>query len=99
MWLASAGVTGVDPSAGPRFSQGGLAAQAAAEGRGVALLSTFLVADDLAAGRLVRPFAHALAEDFSYFFVCLPEGVDMPRIRAFRDWLLRELGVCADEPA
>ncbi|MDZ7747889.1 MAG: transcriptional regulator GcvA [Halofilum sp. (in: g-proteobacteria)] len=95
-WLASAGVTGVDATAGPRYGQQSMAVQAAIAGHGVALGSALLVADDLAAGRLVRPFEHALHEEHTYFLVCLPEAAETPRVKMFRDWLFEEL---ADTPA
>src|SRR5918998_1236389 len=47
---------GVDPARGVRFRETALVIQAAVEGQGVALGNTSLVGDDLAAGRLVRPF-------------------------------------------
>jgi LysR family glycine cleavage system transcriptional activator len=68
MWLLAAGARDVDASRGPRFSMGGMAVQAAVEGQGVALASSVLVADDLAAGRLVKPFELSLCApvDFAY---------------------------------
>ena len=107
-WLARAGVeTGaanggeagegvVDAEAGPRFGQQSMAVQAAIAGHGVALGSALLVGDDLAAGRLVRPFETALDEQHTYFLVCLPEAAATPRVQQFRDWLFAEL---AGEPA
>lgn len=55
-----------------------------------------MVRDDLAAGRLVRPFGEkgemgALA----YFAVYRPETEDMPQVIAFRDWLLEEVASIA----
>jgi LysR family glycine cleavage system transcriptional activator len=90
-WLADAGVEGIDAEAGPCFGQQSMALQAAIAGHGVALGSALLVADDLAAGRLVRPFAHGLHEELTYFLVCLPEAAATPRVRQFRDWLFSEL--------
>jgi LysR family glycine cleavage system transcriptional activator len=51
---------------------------------------TPLVADDLAGGRLVRPFALTLPASFSYWLVCLPAAAERPKIRAFREWILAE---------
>jgi LysR family glycine cleavage system transcriptional activator len=55
-WLAAVGVSGIDAQRGPRFSSSILTLQAAAAGQGVALASSTLIADDLATGRLIRPF-------------------------------------------
>ena len=80
MWLRAAGVEGVDAGRGPRFD-------IAAMGRGVALTTRSLVADDLDGGRLVAPFDLTLAIDAKVFFVCLPEALDRPAVAAFRDWV------------
>lgn len=49
-----------------------------------------LVAMDMAAGRLVRPFALTMPFRFAYYVVC-PEAVaDWPKIVAFREWILEE---------
>lgn len=93
MWLASAGVDDeVDWTRGPRFGQQSMAIEAAAAGHGVALGTALVVADDLASGRLVRPFSHSVYEAFTYFLVCRPEVAETPRVRAFRSWLVDELG-------
>lgn len=92
MWLKAAGVAGVDATRGPVFGQEDMAMRAAADGQGVALASTMLSAGDLAAGRLVRPFALALPVDFDYFVVAPEATADRPKTRAFRDWLLAEAG-------
>lgn len=89
-WLASAGVQGVDPERGLRFDSYTFAVQAAVQGEGVVLGRTMLVADDLAAGRLVRPFKHALRARSSFFVVYPPEAIRQPKIKAFRDWLFAE---------
>ncbi len=50
------------------------------------------MADDLEAGRLVRPFGEQYRTrlDMGYFLVYLEESVTDPKIVAFRDWLLAE---------
>jgi len=89
-WLEAAGVTGVDPDAGPRFSHAHMAIEAAIAGQGVALGRTTLVAADLAAGRLVQPFALELEAELGYWLLT-PRGEVPPRVRAFERWLLSEL--------
>lgn len=90
-WLNTAGIDDIDSTAGPWFGQESMVLQAAAEGQGVALVRTLIAAADLAAGRVVRPFAHTLPEEFRHYFVCRPEAVDMPRVATFRRWLMEEL--------
>ena len=92
MWLLAAGVQGVDPTRGPSFNQETLAIQAAIDGQGVVLTSSVLAGDDLAAGRLVRPFELSLCDpvDFGYYLVSPEETADQPKVAAFRDWILEE---------
>jgi LysR family glycine cleavage system transcriptional activator len=90
-WLASAGVAHlVDATRGPRFSHTFLAIQAAASGQGVALATSVLGGEDVAAGRLVRPFAHEVRGSYQYYVVCPEATADRPQIAAFRTWLLEQ---------
>jgi LysR family glycine cleavage system transcriptional activator len=91
MWLGAAGVEGVDPSRGPRFDYAGLVVEAAAVGRGVALALSTIAAGDLAAGRLVRPFAVAVPTPFAYYVVCPEATAARPKVEAFRCWLRAEV--------
>lgn len=68
-----------------------LAAQAAIDGQGVALLSPRLFAAELASGRLVQPFAFTLSGSNSYWLV-EPRVDRSPATRAFCDWLLGSIG-------
>jgi LysR family glycine cleavage system transcriptional activator len=90
-WLASAQVKGVNPRRGLTFDSYTFAVQAAVQGEGVALGRTMLVADDLAAGRLVRPFRQALKAHASFYLVYPPEAIRQRKVKAFRDWLLAEI--------
>lgn len=89
-WLAAAGAAGIAPDAGPRFSHAHMALEAALAGQGVALGRSTLVRRDLAAGRLVRPFALQLESALSYWFLTPRGAAPTPEVRAFRDWLLAE---------
>jgi len=90
IWLKAAGVAGVDSNSGPGFTDSRLVLQAAIGGHGVALARSLLVADDLAAGRLVRPFDKALPAGFAYYIVTAKADWDRPKVRAFREWLVAE---------
>lgn len=90
IWLKAAGVTQVDPRRGLSFSHTSIMLEAAESGQGVALGRTPLVADDLARGRLVKPFDISLPADYAYYVVCPVEAADRPKITAFREWLLAE---------
>ena len=90
MWLKAAGVDGIDVAHGLHFNSSALAIDAAVGGRGVALARNVFAADDLAAGRLVRPFGAALPVDFAIYVVIPPALVSVPKVKAFRDWLFAE---------
>ncbi len=92
MWLLAAGVRDIDATRGLRFNQDSIALQAAIEGQGVALGSDILVNDDVAAGRLVRPFDLSLSDplDFCYYVVCPENAVARPKVAAFRSWVIAE---------
>lgn len=89
-WLLAAGVEGVDPIRGPSFSHAHVLLQATIDGQGVALGATPLVDDDLAAGRLVKPFELTLPGEWAYYVVCPKERAIEPNIKAFREWILGE---------
>jgi LysR family transcriptional regulator, glycine cleavage system transcriptional activator len=89
-WLDSAGVANVDLSRGPVLSEASMALDAAVDGQGVALARSALAAWDLIAGRLVRPFELALPVSYAYWIVCPKVTAKLPKIVAFRDWLLSE---------
>jgi LysR family glycine cleavage system transcriptional activator len=92
MWLLAADLQDIDLTRGPHFTMETMAVQAALDGHGVALIGDILVAGDLAAGRLVRPFDESLSTPltFSYYLLGPKDGVEQPKVTAFRDWLLEE---------
>lgn len=89
-WLALAGAPEVDWRGGQQFSNVYLAIEAAIAGRGVALGERALVLDELATGRLVKPFDVELLSPFSQWILTLPEKADRPDIRKFRNWLIAQ---------
>jgi LysR family transcriptional regulator, glycine cleavage system transcriptional activator len=99
MWLRAAGLEDIDPSRGPRFDYPGLVLDAAAAGRGVALALSTVAAADLAARRLVTPFAVAAPTPFAYYLVCPEATAERPKVAAFRRWLRAEAGRDAAAPA
>jgi LysR family glycine cleavage system transcriptional activator len=91
-WLVAAGVSGVDPARGPKFGDENLIIQAAIQGQGVAVAESALVATDIAAGRLVRPFDIALPSAAGYYVVTPQAAGERRKVKAFRDWLFIEAG-------
>ena len=97
-WFQAAGIGGLEPARGPRFSHTHMMLQAAIDGHGVALGGTVLIADDLAAGRLVAPFDLAIASGYAYYLVCAPAAVGRSKVRAFRDWIMAETAAMPETP-
>ena len=86
-WLVEAGEPALQPEASLSFDHFYLTIQAAIDGLGVAMGPTALVADDLAAGRLMTPFPKISLPARSYF-AYLPEARRTdPHIAVFCDWL------------
>ena len=90
-WLSSTGVKSVNPDKGITLDSYTFAVEAAVQGEGVVLGRTMLVKDDLAAGRLVRPFEHALKAHSSFYLVYPSGALRQRKNRAFRDWLFAEM--------
>jgi LysR family transcriptional regulator, glycine cleavage system transcriptional activator len=91
LWLRAAGVDNVDPTRGLKFDSVPLVLQAAVSGAGVGIGRRQLVEAEIAAGRLVAPFALELPDDYAYYFVAPEDTADQPKVAAFRDWLLAEV--------
>lgn len=90
-WCERIGVKGFDATRGISYQHSNLVLQAAIQGDGVALARSVLTADDLAAGRLVKPFDISLPSNFSYYLACPEANFRRPKVKAFRDWLLEEV--------
>lgn len=89
-WLNYAHVEGIDARAGMTFDSLNLSIQAAVEGLGVAIAVLALVEDDLAAGRLVRPFAPVRRSGRPFHLVYPPDRVRNRKLRHFVEWLRAE---------
>ncbi|MFA7269216.1 MAG: transcriptional regulator GcvA [Sterolibacterium sp.] len=89
-WLQAAGVDNVDSSRGPHFNHPILGLEAAVDGMGVVLGTKEMAAYDLAAGRLVAPFDLVLETDTAYYLVVSESVADYPKVKVFREWLLKE---------
>ncbi|MGO4726937.1 MULTISPECIES: transcriptional regulator GcvA [unclassified Inquilinus] len=92
-WFAVAGVVvpyGVSDG-GMRLENQQMLGRAAQAGQGVALVNPTFFLDELASGELIRPFPFSIREEGSYYLVYLESRRDVPKIAAFRDWLLAEI--------
>jgi LysR family glycine cleavage system transcriptional activator len=85
-WARRAGIEGFDAASGITFSDESSAIQATIAGQGVALLSSALVAGELASGALVQPFGPAL--DGSHYDLVFPtDAEDRPPVAALHRWV------------
>lgn len=86
-WLDASGITSVRPR-GPVFEFYGQALQAAIDGLGVAMGIRPYIDDDVAAGRLIAPFALSVPKGEAWYLVHRPAREAEPGFRAFRDWIV-----------
>ena len=97
-WLSRFGLQGAPASRRLRFSHFGVALSAAVDGLGVALGRSPMVDAELAAGRLVRPFAKRVVAKASNVFALAWRDTDATRqdqrVAAFRDFALDEACGC-----
>ena len=92
-WAAWARLADVDlPDGGRdlRFDTIDLALQAAAQGLGLAIGRLPLVADDLAAGRLVAVLGPPRPARTAYWLMAGQDALTRPEVAAFRDWICAE---------
>ncbi len=89
-WLEALGITDVDASRGPHFSDASLALEAATGGMGVTLAMRPLVQAEIKAGRLAVPFDITAPASYSYFLVTPEPAERNPTTNAFREWLLAQ---------
>jgi DNA-binding transcriptional LysR family regulator len=85
----STGITGARLERGLIFDTAELAVQYALSGDGLALVDPVLFQDEIAAGRLVQPFAIEVDDGFGYYLSIHPDDLDRPEISLFRSWLIR----------
>ena len=69
-----------------------LAVQYALSGEGLALVDLNLFREDIASGRLVRPFDVTLDEGYGYYLITQPEALSDTAIALFRSWLIEHFG-------
>ena len=92
IWLAHHGLP-ADALAGRELVSLGmqaLDAGAAIAGLGVAVLSPTFFAQDVADGRLLQPFGEITDTSSSYWLVYPEARRNLPKIKAFRDWIVSQ---------
>ncbi|MEZ2129419.1 MULTISPECIES: transcriptional regulator GcvA [unclassified Sinorhizobium] len=91
MWLQRAGLDEISPRSGVKFDSATYAVEAAVHGEGVLLGRSALVSADMAAGRLVCPFDLRMKSASKYYVVYLASALRQKKVKAFRDWLFKEM--------
>ena len=89
-WFALAGVVAPEQLPGPVLNRASMLIDAAIDGQGIALARTTLAAWDLISGRIVRPFDLSWRPADTYWIVSPKAAASIPKIAAFRQWLLAE---------
>jgi LysR family transcriptional regulator, glycine cleavage system transcriptional activator len=88
LWLKAAGLARVTAK-GTEFQFYGQALQAAVDGLGVAMGIRPYIDDDLAAGRLVAPFALTVPKGMRWYLVYRSFQTGQRDFAAFRRWIMR----------
>jgi LysR family glycine cleavage system transcriptional activator len=89
-WLQSVGVTDIDATRGPHFSDAALAMDAAIEGMGVTLAIRSLVTAEIEGKRLAVPFDISAPTGYAYYLVTPESASENVAVSDFRKWLLDE---------
>lgn len=93
-WFKLAGIDAAEELAARPASQFGSQAyegRAATAGLGVGILTPGMFVHELKSGSLIQPFDLLGEDKHSYWLVHETERRNSPKIRAFRNWLLREI--------
>jgi LysR family glycine cleavage system transcriptional activator len=101
-WARSAGLGAVEAKIALTFSLSGSAIDAAVGGRGVVLGQLAMIADEVAAGRLVIPVDHRMPLPFPYFLAWDRAALAKPFGQEFRSWIVavaRRQGALSAPPA
>lgn len=88
-WLAKAGFKARGDLRGPMFQTMAMMSEAAVVGMGVALMPRFLIADDIASGRLAAASPVSVTSPGGYYLAYPQRTVDkLPALKAFKGWLV-----------
>jgi LysR family transcriptional regulator, glycine cleavage system transcriptional activator len=91
LWLKAAGIARLS-ARGTEFQFYGQALQAAVDGLGIAMGIRPYIDDDLAAGRLVAPFALGVPNGLRWYLVYRGFRSEQRDFIAFRRWIIRAAG-------
>jgi len=90
-WFAAQGYHTEHSYHGPRFETFYMCIRAAQVGCGVALLPRFLVEEELAEGKLVIPWQHAMPSQDAYYLAYPEHSAEVPKVRDFVKWMMEQI--------
>jgi LysR family transcriptional regulator, glycine cleavage system transcriptional activator len=96
IWLAAAGVKGIELSDRLAVDSYILAQEAAIEGRGIAMTIGPFAVDEIRSGRLVQPFNLMVPHRHSWVFCCEAAHRLKPKIKRFENWLVEQVAADRD---
>lgn len=88
LWLAAAGVAGLEPVRRLTYDHAQLMLDAAMAGQGIALTSDVIAERALRERRLIRAFPITVTAPWTYHLVMRPDDGADPAVRAFRAWIV-----------
>jgi LysR family glycine cleavage system transcriptional activator len=88
LFVRQSGLEGINVKRGLVLETADQAVQLAMNDGGIAVVDTRLCREELASGKLVTPFDRTIVSGRNYFLVSRAEEIEIPRIAAFRAWVL-----------
>jgi len=85
-------LTGINVERGLVFDTAVLAVQYALSGEGIALVDSYMFADYVRKGQLVKPFDISLDDGYGYYLTAHPEALSDTAVALFRSWLIERFG-------
>ena len=93
VWLEAHGVKASRSAAkGPSYADDALLIQGAIAGQGLAIVRDVYAAGALAAGSIILAIDAPVPTQTGYFVVTRPDRASVPKIAAFRQWIMQEAG-------
>ena len=89
-WFAASGIDSPTDNVGTVIDDANLILQTTLDGQGVALGILPFVEEDLASGRLRRPFGLAIDPERAYYLIYRKASLKNPAVKIVRDWLMQQ---------
>ncbi|NER59268.1 LysR family transcriptional regulator [Pseudomonas sp. MAFF212428] len=90
-WFLEQGLHSANSYHGPRFDTFYMCLGAAQSGCGVALVPRYLVAQELAEGKLVLAWPHAMKSSGAHFLAFAEHAAEVPKVRSLVEWIREQV--------